>query len=216
MAVKPDQTASFMIRFQQKIYEDQGESKVQWRGKVTHVQGGEDKNFSDFNDAMTFIQKTLTQLTLDATTSHSKEQQEGILKKSLSLWKTVAKEGPKMFMETIKDPKKQVDHFKDQFTEFSEEMMDKVPVDQWRSASKADIQELQYTMNTLAKQIAALSGKVDSISKNATPSKKPRTTAKKPAAKKTTAVKKPAAKKANTTKKTTAIKKNAAKNTSNK
>jgi hypothetical protein len=45
MANKADQTASFMVRFNQKIFEENGESKVQWRGKVSHVQGGEDMSF---------------------------------------------------------------------------------------------------------------------------------------------------------------------------
>lgn len=56
MAKKADQTASFMVRFNQIIFEDKGESKVQWRGKVSHVQGGDDQSFSDFNDAVKFIQ----------------------------------------------------------------------------------------------------------------------------------------------------------------
>ena len=56
-----------MVRFNQIIFEDKGESKVQWRGKVSHVQGGEDQSFSDFNDAVTFIQQKLADLTLEAT-----------------------------------------------------------------------------------------------------------------------------------------------------
>ncbi len=51
-----------MVRFNQIIFEEDGESKVQWRGKVSHVQGGEDKSFSDFNDAVKFIQERLAQI----------------------------------------------------------------------------------------------------------------------------------------------------------
>jgi len=95
MAKKSDQTASFMVRFNQKIFEDEGESKVQWRGKISHVQGGDEKSFSDFNDALTFMQKKLAELTKEATKDKSEEQQEGILKKSLYMWKTMAQAGPK-------------------------------------------------------------------------------------------------------------------------
>ena len=56
MTKKQEQNASFMVRFQQRIFEENGESKIQWRGKVTHVQDGDEKRFSDFNDALTFMQ----------------------------------------------------------------------------------------------------------------------------------------------------------------
>jgi len=64
---KGDQTASFLLRFTQKIFEDEkGESNVQWRGKVSHVQGNDIKNFSELTDAMDFIQEKLSQLTLSS------------------------------------------------------------------------------------------------------------------------------------------------------
>jgi|GEM_PF-382742 len=165
MAKKVDQTASFMIRFNQKIFEDQGENKVQWRGKVSHVQGGEDKSFSDFKEAVAFIQEKLADLTIEASKDHSEEEQEGILKKSFSLWKTMAKEGPKVFMETIKDPRKKVDDLKDQIAEFGGEMIHKVPIDDWRSASKTDLKDIKHTLKELASSIQKLNQKVDALEK---------------------------------------------------
>ena len=55
MVKKQNQTASFMVRFNQNIFEENGESKVQWRGKISHVQDGEETNFTDFNDALVFV-----------------------------------------------------------------------------------------------------------------------------------------------------------------
>ena len=53
-------TASFMLRFNQHLFEnDKGVSDVQWRGKVSHVQGGEEKNFTEVEDAISFIQGKL-------------------------------------------------------------------------------------------------------------------------------------------------------------
>lgn len=178
MAKKVDQTASFMIRFNQKIFEDQGENKVQWRGKVSHVQGGEDKSFSDFKEAVAFIQEKLADLTIEASKGHPEEEQEGILKKSFSLWKTMAKEGPKVFMETIKDPRKKVDDLKDQIAEFGGEMIHKVPIDDWRSASKTDLKDIKHTLKELAGSLQKLNEKVDSLEQ---PKTKPKP---KPAAKK--------------------------------
>tara|TARA_B100000809_G_C15124338_1_gene525565 strand:- start:2337 stop:2894 length:558 start_codon:yes stop_codon:yes gene_type:complete len=165
MAKKADQTASFMVRFNQIIFEDNGESKVQWRGKVSHVQGGEDQSFSDFNDAVTFIQERLADLTIEATKDESPELQNSLLKKSFSLWKTMAKEGPKVIMETIKDPRKQVAHLQDQISDFSEDLMDKVPIDQWRNASRSDFNSIKESISQLADEMKKLNAKVDAISK---------------------------------------------------
>jgi predicted small secreted protein len=71
MTKKQDQTASFMVRFNQRIFEENGESKLQWRGKISHIQDGEEKCFSDFDDALTFMQKKLGELTEEATKYHS-------------------------------------------------------------------------------------------------------------------------------------------------
>ena len=50
MSPKKDETASFMLRFTQKIFNSEsGEPQVQWRGNIRHVQGGEEKRFSDFD-----------------------------------------------------------------------------------------------------------------------------------------------------------------------
>jgi outer membrane murein-binding lipoprotein Lpp len=186
MSNKADQTASFMVRFNQKIFEEKGESKVQWRGKVSHVQGGEDMSFSDFNEAVVFIQKKLAELTLEATKHETPEQQDSLLKKSFSLWKTMAKEGPKLIRETIKDPKKQVANLQEQISYFGDEMMEKVHIDEWRNASKSDFNEMKQSMNSLAAEMKKLNAKVDALNQpKLTP--KPKTSQ----AKKTTSAKAP-------------------------
>lgn len=164
MTKKATETASFMVRFNQKIYEDKGESKVQWRGKVSHVQGGEEVNFTDFNDAAAFIQKRLAGLTLDATQDKTTEEQESILHKSYSLFKTFAATGPQFLKDTLKDPRKQVAQLQDQLSDYGEELLDKVPIDQWRNASKSDFQEIKESIGALTKSVAALNKKVEVLS----------------------------------------------------
>ncbi len=169
MAKKQDQTASFMVRFNQKIFEENGEPKVQWRGKISHVQGGVDENFTDFNDALVFMQKKLAELTNEATKGESRERREGILQKSFSMWKTMKEVGPKLIMETIKDPKKQIsqiqDQIQDQISTIGEEISEKVQIDQWRNASRADFRDIQNAIADLSKEVKKLSSKVDKISK---------------------------------------------------
>ena len=142
---KKAETASFMMRFTQNIYEEDGESKVQWRGNVSHIQSGEDLNFSDFKDAVDFIQQHLTDLTVGATSDKSSEEQENILSKSLSIFKTVAASAPFLIKETLKDPRKQVANLQESISEYGEELLEKVPIDEWRSASKSDFQSIQET-----------------------------------------------------------------------
>lgn len=165
MAKKADQTASFMVRFNQIIFEEDGESKVQWRGKVSHVQGGEDQSFTNFNDAVAFIQERLGDLTMEATKDESPEVRDSLLKKSFSIWKTMAKEGPKVIMETIKDPRKQVANIQDQISYIGEDLKDKVHIDQWRNASRSDFNSIKDSISSLADEIKKLNAKVDAISK---------------------------------------------------
>ncbi len=171
MTKKAAQTASFMVRFTQKIYDENGESKVQWRGNVSHVQGGEDQNFSDFKEAVAFIQQRLADLTIEATNDRSSEEQENILTKSFSLFKSVAASGPKILKETLKDPRKQVAHLQDQLSEYSEELLDKIPIDQWRNSSKSDFHSIEESLAALTQSVASLTKKVDALS-NSTPKKK--------------------------------------------
>jgi len=177
-----------MMRFTQKIYDENGESKVQWRGNVSHVQGGEDVNFTDFNDAVAFIQEHLTNLTMEATNDRTTTEQESILTKSFSLFKSVAATGPKIIKETLKDPRKQVATLQGQLSEYGEELLDKVPIDQWRNASKSDFKEMQMTLEQLTKSVAELSKKVDDLHQGST--KKPATARKKTAPRAKTAPKK--------------------------
>ena len=167
MTKKQDQTASFMVRFNQRIFEENGESKVQWRGKISHVQDGEEQRFSDFNDALTFMQSKLSELTEEATKHQSSEEQESIIHKSLSMWKTIKDVGPKVIRDTLKDPKKQFTHLQDEIQEkistIGEEISEKVQIDQWRNASRSDFNTIQNQIETLSSEIKKLSTKIDSI-----------------------------------------------------
>lgn len=143
MTKKQEQTASFLVRFQQRIFEENGESEVQWRGKISHVQDGEEQRFSDFNDALSFMQQKLGELTEEATKHESSEEQESIIHKSLSMWKTIKDVGPKVIRNTLKDPKKQFTHLQDEIQDkiitIGEEISEKVHIDQWRNASRSDL-----------------------------------------------------------------------------
>lgn len=169
MTKKQGQNASFMVRFNQQIFEENGESNVQWRGKISHVQDGDEKRFSDFNDALLFMQNKLAALTEKATEHESTEKQESILGKSLSVWQTLKDVGPKVIRDTIRDPKKQLTNLQgeiqDKINTFGEEISEKVSIDEWRNASRSDFHKIQNQIESLTSQIHKLSTKIDTITK---------------------------------------------------
>lgn len=169
MNKKQEQTASFMVRFHQQIFDENGEQKIQWKGKISHIQDGDEKRFSDFKDALNFMQQKLATLTEEATKNAPQEEQENILQKSLSMWKTIKDVGPKMLKDTLKDPKKQFhnlqDQLQDQITNIGEEISEKVQIDQWKNASKSDFHKMQHQIETLADEIKKLSKKIDNQKK---------------------------------------------------
>jgi len=170
MAVKKDETASFVLRFTQKIFQTEaGDPEVQWRGNIRHVQGGDEQRFSEFEEVVQFIQGKLAELTIQAMGDKTPEEQKGILSKSFDLWKKMASSAPKMVLETIKDPKKQVaqfqDQIQDQLTQLKNEFGEKLDVDSWMASSKSNNNEMMEMMKKMSDEISALNKKVDKLSK---------------------------------------------------
>lgn len=174
MAVKKDETASFMLRFTQKIFQNEdGESQVQWRGNIRHVQGGDEKRFSEFDDAVTFIQGKLAEMTIQQMEDKSPEEQKGILSKSFNLWKKMALSGPKMMMETLKDPKKQIEQVQSQIQgqveaiqqRVENKIAERVDVDEWRGVSKSDHKSMMDMLVKMSKEISTLNKRVNKLSK---------------------------------------------------
>jgi hypothetical protein len=176
MATKKEETASFVLRFTQKIYNnEQGEPQIQWRGNIRHVQGGEEKRFSEPDEFVHFVQQKLADLTKQAVEDKSPEEQKGILSKSLDLWKKAAATAPKLVMESIKDPKKQVAQLQDQLQFVGESINQRIEetigknleIDEWRSSSKSDFRQLMGLLEKMSEDIVSLNQKVEKLSKKA-------------------------------------------------
>ena len=168
MPAKKDETASFVLRFTQKIFQnEQQESEVQWRGNIRHVQGGQEKRFSEFNEVVNFIQEKLADLTIQAMEEKSPEEQKGILSKSFDLWKRMSTTYPKMVLETIKDPKAGVEQIQDevnqQISQVSGMISAKLDPDAWKPATKQDIQQMMKVMSQLSQQVGELNEKVEAM-----------------------------------------------------
>lgn len=181
MPAKKDETASFVLRFTQKIFQnEQKESEIQWRGNIRHVQGGEEKRFSEFKDVVNFIQEKLADLTIQAMEEKSPEEQKGILSKSFDLWKRMSLTYPKMVIDTLKDPKAGVEQIQDevnqQFSQVKEEVNQqltqvkdtlsaRLDPDMWKPATKNDVQQMIQMVQQLSQQVQDLNSKVEKLSK---------------------------------------------------
>ena len=170
MASKKEETASFMLRFTQKIFENEtGGQEVQWRGNIRHVQGGDEKRFSEFDEVVQFIQSKLTDLTIQAMEDKSPEEQKGILAKSFQIWKKMATDGENLIRQTIKDPKKGVaqiqGQIQGQLEQVKEDLGQKIDLDAWLSFNKKDSGQIMDKLEALTNQIADLNAKVDGLSK---------------------------------------------------
>lgn len=176
MAAKKEETASFVLRFTQKIFEnEQGEPQIQWRGHIRHVQDGDEKRFSEMKEFVNFVQEKLSELTVQAVEDKSPEEQKGILTKSFDIWKKVAANTPKMVLESIKDPKKQMAQFQDQMHHVGEAINQKIEdtigrnleLDEWRSSTKSDFKHIMNMLEQMTEEMAKLNKKIDTLSENA-------------------------------------------------
>jgi 6-phosphofructokinase len=175
MATNKEETASFVLRLSQKIYQnDDNEPQVQWRGSIRHVQTGEESRFLTFENAREFVQQKLEAMTIKAVEDKPEHEQRGIISKSFDFWKKVATATPKLVIDSIKDPKKQAAQIQGQIQEQIHQLSDSIEhtleerkseLDNWLGASKSDSRKIVEMLAEMSAQIAALNRKVDELSK---------------------------------------------------
>ncbi|RME93412.1 MAG: hypothetical protein D6772_15925 [Bacteroidetes bacterium] len=182
MAKTKDETVSFVLRFTQKIYQnEQGEPEVQWRGRIRHVQGNEEESFTEFDDAVRFIQAKMNLLTAKAIEDKTPEEQKGILAKSFALWRDMAEAAPRVVLETLRNPKAGIEQFTDQVSEqmstvsdmFNSRIADameqaktvaevaKHEAEKLRPATKGDVDALERQIKKLNKQLEMLTKRLE-------------------------------------------------------
>jgi hypothetical protein len=178
MAVKKEETASFVLRLSQKIYNsDDGEPQVQWRGNVRHVQSGDEKRFGNYEAFTAFVQSKLSDLTLKAIEDKPEAEQKGILSNSFEFWKKMALNAPKLVLDSLKDPKGQATNLQvqiqDQFHQinqaigqkFENNIGNKLEFENWPFATKSDNTEILKALLALTKKVEGLNKKVNDLNK---------------------------------------------------
>ncbi len=153
--------ASFVLRFTQELWRDaQGEPHVQWRGHIRHVQGDEEDRFTDFAEAVAFIQRYLTQLTLEALTGGQPMNQEKVLQESFKVWEQFASSYTDMMFEAMQHTVKQSETFREQLDQAAERALKA-----WQLPTRPDQGQLVEAIKSLQAQVQALTSKVESLEK---------------------------------------------------
>ncbi len=156
---KPHNIASFLLRFTQELWQDtHGEPHVRWRGHIRHVQGNGEERFTDFADAVSFMQRYLTQLTIDTLSGAEELSQEKIFEESFKMWEQFASSYAKMMSQAMEQSVRQSEAFREQMDEAGKRVMDA-----WRLPFHAGEPDPTETLQQLQAQVEALSQKVETL-----------------------------------------------------
>ncbi|HSF83622.1 MAG TPA: hypothetical protein VLA49_20485 [Anaerolineales bacterium] len=151
--------ASFVIRFTQHLWKDEGEEPhLQWRGHIRHVQGDQEASFTDLNDALVFIRDHLTQLTLIAAADEKLTEQERILGESFKLWEGLTSSYVEMMKDALQRTLKQSDAMTGQLDEAVARAQRS-----WNMPLSADRQKIDTALEQLNAHIQSLTEKVSEL-----------------------------------------------------
>lgn len=107
--------ASFVLRFTQDLWRDEaGDPRLRWRGHVRHVQSDAEARFTDFADAVAFMQRRLAELTLAAVAEESEPDQARVMAESLRLWQRFANDYADMMVASLRRSAQQTEAYQRQ------------------------------------------------------------------------------------------------------
>lgn len=158
---KPHNIASFMLRFTQELWQDAaGDARVRWRGHIKHVQDDAEQRFTDFAEAVSFMQRHLMQLTEDTLNGADGMSQEKVFEESFKMWEQFANSYAKMMSQAMEQSLRQSESFREQMDEAGRKMLDA-----WRTPFQPEAvgnspETLLQTIADLQTQVQALAEKV--------------------------------------------------------
>jgi hypothetical protein len=153
--------ASFVLRFTQEVWRDaQGEPHVQWRGHIRHVQGDEEDRFTDFAEAVTFIQRYLAQLTMETLSGGQNISQERVLRESFNVLEQFTSSYTDMMLAAVERTVKQSQTFKERIDQATERALKA-----WQIPLPPDQKQLVESLAVLQNQIQTLTENVETLEK---------------------------------------------------
>jgi hypothetical protein len=154
---KPHNVASFVLRFTQELWQDpQGEPHVRWRGHIRHVQGDEEERFTDFAEAVTFIQRYLTELTVDSLAGDESASHEKVFRENFKFWQQFASSYSNMMYQAMEQTVRQSETFKDHMDEATKQALNA-----WQLPGQLNQEKILEALNSLQAQIQTLTDRIE-------------------------------------------------------
>jgi len=156
---KAENIASFVLRFTQELWHDaEGEPHIQWRGHIRHVQGDEEDRFTNFAEAVAFIQRYLTRLTLDALSGKGQTNQEELVQESFKLWEQLASSYADVMFQAMERTLNQSEAIQEYIDEAA-----KNALAAWQLPAQPDQKQMIEALAQLQTQLQALTDKVERL-----------------------------------------------------
>lgn len=157
---KQHNVASYVLRFTQDLYEDEDhDAHVRWRGHIRHVQGDETQRFTDFAEAVGFIQRGLAELTADTLSGTENMSQEKVFAESFKLWEQFASSYTDIMRNAMEQTLKQSELINQQVEAARAQALKAWQLPQ----SSGDNAELLAVVTALNEQVAALTARVAAL-----------------------------------------------------
>jgi hypothetical protein len=151
--------ASFLVRFTQDLWQDdQGEPHVEWRGHVRHIQGDEQVRFTDFSEAVSFMQRNMKELTLGTLEALSVKEQtdrQNAVQESFGLWEKSAASYADMMFGAMEQARQQSETFQKQVGTAMQESLQA-----WTPSSPVESRQILEALQSLQTEVQSLAERV--------------------------------------------------------
>lgn len=156
------QIASFVVRFTQHLWKDPQEGpRVQWRGNIRHVQGDEQLSFTDLSEALAFIQRHLTELTMSATAGEAQPQREQALRESFQIWNRLAATYSDLLLDAVQAGFSQSGVLQEQVDRAVAQALEAWQLPAAHSLSAEALAQVNVQLEALAEKLAKLEEVLD-------------------------------------------------------
>ena len=155
-------TASFLVRFTQDLWQgEQGEPRITWRGHIRHIQSDRETRFTDFSEAVAFMQQQMQALTegsLAALSEHAQASGKSPFEIGFELWQETATRYTDMVFGAMQQTMKQSESMQKQMDSAMQESLQT-----WTPAAQAAANPILNALQALQAQIEKLTARIDNL-----------------------------------------------------
>jgi hypothetical protein len=146
---------SFVLRFVREMGEDQ---QARWRGVIKHVQGDSESHFSQFSEAMEFMQARVNEVILATFEGSKKANEDNPFMETARLWGQWMPRYTKLMMDSMNEAAGGNANLAQQMEKTMAATMS-----MWGLPSQQDQARSAATLETMAAQVADLTAKLEKL-----------------------------------------------------